>query len=177
MRGPAQAKSGSSFLTDLYVHALPEVYGYLRHRVRDPGLAEDLASETFVQDVRSLRDGTTDSVTTPWLMTVARNKLVDHWRREARAERALSALVEEAEPSDGGSEWDVRLEETQALEVLAGLSPHHRAALTLRHVDGLSVPEVAKLLERTVQATEALLVRARASFRRSYKERGGDDGG
>jgi RNA polymerase sigma-70 factor (ECF subfamily) len=151
------------------------VYGYLRHRVRDPRLAEDLASETFVQAVCSLRDGTQDSVTTAWLMTVARNKLVDHWRREARAERALSAL-EEAEPSASGSEWDANLEETQALEVLADLSPHHRTALTLRHVDGLSVPEVAKLLERTVQATEALLVRARASFRRSYKERGGDDG-
>jgi RNA polymerase sigma-70 factor (ECF subfamily) len=52
--------------------------------------------------------------------------------------------------------------------VLADLAPHHRAALTLRYVDDLSVPDVALLLQRTVHATEALLVRARSAFRRSY---------
>jgi len=40
----------------------------------------------------------------------------------------------------------------------------------LRYVDGLSVPEVAELLARTVHATEALLVRARVAFRRIYEE-------
>jgi DNA-directed RNA polymerase specialized sigma24 family protein len=44
-----------------------------------------------------------------------------------------------------------------------------RAALTLRHLDGLSVPEVATVLGRTVHATEALLVRARNAFRASYE--------
>lgn len=44
----------------------------------------------------------------------------------------------------------------------------HRAALTLRYLDGLPVPEVARALGRTVHATEAVLTRARAAFRRSY---------
>ena len=48
-------------------------------------------------------------------------------------------------------------------------SAHHRAALTLRYLDGLPVPEVASHLDRTVHATEALLVRARAAFRRIYE--------
>ena len=47
--------------------------------------------------------------------------------------------------------------------------PHHRAALTLRYLDGLPVPEVARHLDRTVHATEALLVRARAAFRLLYE--------
>lgn len=42
-------------------------------------------------------------------------------------------------------------------------------ALTLRYLDGLPVPEVARYLDRTVHATEALLVRARAAFRRIYE--------
>jgi RNA polymerase sigma-70 factor (ECF subfamily) len=42
--------------------------------------------------------------------------------------------------------------------------------LTLRHLDGLSVPEVAEHLGRSVQATDALLSRARAAFRRDYPE-------
>ena len=55
--------------------------------------------------------------------------------------------------------------------MLDRLGAHHRAALTLRYLDGLPVPEVARHLDRTVHATEALLVRARAAFRRIYGER------
>ncbi|HXV94684.1 MAG TPA: RNA polymerase subunit sigma-24, partial [Pseudonocardia sp.] len=36
--------------------------------------------------------------------------------------------------------------------------------------DGLSVPEVAHVLDRTVHATEALLARARGAFRRAYRD-------
>ena len=57
----------------------------------------------------------------------------------------------------------------RAREVLDRLGAHHRAALTLRYLDGLPVPEVARHLDRTVHATEALLVRARAAFRRIYE--------
>ena len=45
-------------------------------------------------------------------------------------------------------------------------TPRH--ASTLRYVDGLPVPQVAELLGRTVHATEALLVRGRAAFRKIY---------
>ena len=76
------------------------------------------------------------------------------------------------EPAAAGADdpWDEVLDVARAREVLAGLGGHHRAALTLRYVDGLSVPEVAAHLRRTVHATEALLVRARAAFRRAYGE-------
>ena len=53
--------------------------------------------------------------------------------------------------------------------MLDRLGAHHRAALTLRYLDGLPVREVAQHLDRTLHATEALLVRARAAFRRIYE--------
>ena len=51
----------------------------------------------------------------------------------------------------------------------AGRPPPARAALTLRYLDGLPVNDVAACLDRTVHATEALLVRARTAFRRVYE--------
>jgi RNA polymerase sigma-70 factor (ECF subfamily) len=60
--------------------------------------------------------------------------------------------------------------------VLGQLGAHHRSALTLRYLDGLSVPDVAACLDRTVHATEALLVRARNAFRARYSEGECDDG-
>ena len=103
-----------------------------------------------------------------WLVRVARNKLVDHWRRQAREERKLAPGRTTRCRTD--DPWDERLDVHRAHEVLAQLGPHHQAALTLRYLDGLSVPEVAERLGRTVHATEALLVRARTAFRRAYDE-------
>lgn len=75
---------------------------------------------------------------------------------------------------DAEDPWDVTLDVLRAREVLAGLAPQHRAALTLRYLDGLSVPETAAVLDRTVHAAEALLVRARKAFRHDYQEGGGN---
>ena len=114
-----------------------------------------------------------------WLIGVARHKLVDHWRRTAREERRLHRVAHEPDPREDDP-WDAHLDAVTAHQVLADLGPHHRAALTLRYLDGLSVPEVARTLDRTVHATEALLVRARAAFRRSLADRpaeGGPDHG
>ncbi len=65
---------------------------------------------------------------------------------------------------------DRRFDRAHAHAVLAELGPHQRAALTLRYLDGLAVPDVAAHLGRTLHATEALLVRARHAFRTRYDE-------
>ena len=65
--------------------------------------------------------------------------------------------------------WEAHLDEWLVAETLEKLVPEYRAALTLRYLDGLPVPEVARILERSVSATESVLVRARAAFRRMYE--------
>jgi RNA polymerase sigma-70 factor (ECF subfamily) len=150
-------------LLALYDRALPQVYGYLMARCGDRAVAEDLTSETFLAAA-----GRTDvPLSVGWLIGVARHKLVDHWRRQARQERLLRSV--EGSSANSGDPWDVELDRLYAHEVLTQLAPQHRAALTLRYLDGLSVPESAAVLGRGVAATEALLVRARREFRRVYE--------
>ncbi len=114
-------------------------------------------------------------MSTAWLVGVARHKLADHWRRLAREERRLAAVADEPGAVALVDPWDVRLDAVQARATLAELAPHHRAALTLRYVDDLPVAEVATLMQRSVHATEALLTRAKAAFRRAYCEEDRDD--
>jgi RNA polymerase sigma-70 factor (ECF subfamily) len=45
----------------LYDRALPQVYGYLADRCRDPATAEDLTSETFLAAVRADATDATDA--------------------------------------------------------------------------------------------------------------------
>jgi RNA polymerase sigma-70 factor (ECF subfamily) len=163
----AEVADPGARLLGLYDRALPQVYGYLRARVPGDALAEDLTAETFLAAVQAVRKQPPPDLTIGWLVTVARNKLVDHWRRSAREERSLQLASDEDVNEE---DVDQHFERMRAREVLAELGAHHRAALTLRYLDGLSVPEVAEFLGRTVHATEALLVRARAAFRARYAE-------
>jgi RNA polymerase sigma-70 factor, ECF subfamily len=172
----------------LYDRALPQVYGYLADRCRDSATAEDLTSETFLAAVRAAKAPGTEPPSVAWLVAVARHKLVDHWRRQSRQERLVDRVAGAAASGPAGDDpWDAQVDRLRAEDVLSRLGPHHRAALTLRYVDALPVPEVAELLGRTVHATEALLVRARAAYRKldetdetdatdATDATGGDDG-
>ena len=160
-------------LVALYDSALPEVYGYLAARCGSATVAEDLTSETFLAAVDAVRRGAVPDLTVAWLVGVARHKLVDHWRRREREDRALTAVVDDAGPDT--DPWDVRLDRMVAHEALADLGAHHRGALVLRYLDGLPVREVASCLDRTEGATEVLLVRARRAFRDRYEARTGEE--
>src|SRR5262244_2277296 len=175
---PVGTAGAGARLLALYDRALPQVYGYLLARCGQRAVAEDLTAETFlaaVDAVRGVRGGAAAPLSAAWLIGVARHKLSDHWRRQAREERTLRAVAAEPEPGPADP-WDETLDAVAAREVLGRLGPHHRAALTLRYVDDLPVPEVAAVLGRTVHATEALLVRARSAFHAAYPASGGECG-
>jgi RNA polymerase sigma-70 factor (ECF subfamily) len=132
-------------------------------------LAEELTADTMLAAVDAVGRQPPEHLSTAWLLGIARHKLVDYWRRLGREERSLRSLA--AQTLDEAEDpWDVHLDGLRARETLEVLAPHHRAVLTLRYLDDLPVAEVADILDRTVHATEALLVRARSAFRRAYTD-------
>ncbi len=167
----ATSEDAADTLLSLYDEALPRVYGYLLSRCGRAAVAQDLTAQTFLAAVRAVRSDDPVPLSVGWLIGVARHKLVDHWRAQGREERGLRR-VSAGEEADHDP-WDAQVDALRARAILATLSPHHRAALTLRYLDDLPVAEVATHLERSVHATEGLLVRARGAFRRAYAEEAG----
>jgi RNA polymerase sigma-70 factor, ECF subfamily len=163
----ASAKHEAVPFLALYDSALPQVFGYLVRRCGSATVAEDLTSETFIAAIDAVDRGKMPSLTVAWLIGIARHKLVDHWRRVEREQRLVSVVSTIDAVVD--DDWQTPLDATLAHQVLASLAPQHRSALVLRHLDGLPVAEVARLLGRTVGATEVLLVRARRAFRETYE--------
>jgi RNA polymerase sigma-70 factor (ECF subfamily) len=152
--------------------SLPRLHGWLLARCGDRSLAEDLVSETVVAAARQLRRAPDTELTTAWLLTVARNKYVDHVRRSVRERRALERATDEVTPSRADDdEWLTGVTRERTLAALAGVPAAQRGVLVLHYLDELPVAEVAETIGRSVHATESLLARGRASFRRAF-ERG-----
>jgi RNA polymerase sigma-70 factor (ECF subfamily) len=165
------ALSEASSFPVFYAEALPVVYSYFFHRVGgNASIAEELTQVTFVAAVREIRRRSSVAKPIPWVMGIARHKLLDHYRRQARDERRVAsgdealAAADLAMPAEGA---DVR---ERALAALAALPASQRAVLVLRYLDGLSVPEVARSVGRSLHATESLLARGRQAFKRAYAE-------
>jgi RNA polymerase sigma-70 factor (ECF subfamily) len=151
--------------TQMYEVTLPLVYGFLIPRVGgNRALAEDLTAETYSAAVVLFKTGRSADVTVSWLRTVARRRLIDHWRRSSVAADNVIKLVPAAtDPSEGEIRADVAA-------ALAAVSEAQRQALVLQHLEGYSVAEVAEILGRTTKGTESLLTRARVAFRQAFEE-------
>jgi DNA-directed RNA polymerase specialized sigma24 family protein len=83
------AEASLAGLTALYNDQVVHVYGFVFRRCGgDVGLAEDITQETFVAAARHFRRAA-DVPSPAWLYQVARSRLIDHWRAEARKERKM----------------------------------------------------------------------------------------
>jgi RNA polymerase sigma-70 factor, ECF subfamily len=152
-----------------YEVALPRVFGYFLHRCGGlVTVAEDLTQDTFLAAVAELRRGRNVNEPLPWLFGIARHKLLDHYRRQARAERSLVGEPD-AEPTATELDDDDEGPTARAVIALGEVAASQRAALVLRYMDGLSVPETAAALGKSIEAAESLLSRGRESFKRAYR--------
>lgn len=172
---PVFAAAGASDPGDAFRAAIPTVYGYLLHRCGSVAVAEDLTQETFAAAVAAFQSGTPDATESRWLVGVARHKLVDHYRRQGRERDRLRSLV----PTRRAPEleaWSQESLQDRTRDALFRLPDAQRIALVLRYMDDLSVPETARLIGRTVHATESLLARGRDRLRQLMNEEGHADG-
>jgi RNA polymerase sigma-70 factor (ECF subfamily) len=153
----------------LTAEGITECYRYaLRLTGGDAHLAEDLTQQVCEAAASRTDDGSAP-ITRGWMITAARRRFVDHLRRIYRDQRRHQQLTAVADTYDE-PDWDA-VAGGDALECLALLAPHHRAALVFRYLDDLSTAEVAELLERSVTATESLVARARRELARHVEER------
>jgi RNA polymerase sigma-70 factor, ECF subfamily len=121
----------------------------------DRDRTDDLVQDVYLGLVRVARDATPYTVGIGWLCLAARHRFLDGIRGADREHRRLR-LVEPV--ADGSSE-------APDVTGLADLPDRERAALVLRYLDDLSVPEVAAEMGLTVHAAESLLARARRRMR------------
>lgn len=139
------------------------VYGFFAYRVSLRSDAEDLTQATFERAVRAYAryDPQRASVAT-WLLTIAQNLLIDHYRRSRG--RRTEPIGEDGVHSDrlgqvAGPEADLGLEHELAA-ALARLSRRDREIVALRFGGDLTGPEIADITGLSLGNVQQVLSRS-----------------
>ena len=146
----------------------PRVMAYAARLLSgDRAEAEDVAQETLLRLWKVApvwRQGET-KVTT-WAYRVATNLCID--RQRSRGRKRQTALEDAPELADGAPGAEGQLIEAgrmAALEAaLAELPDRQRQAVVLRHLEGMTNPEIAAIMEIGVEAVESLTARGKRSL-------------
>ena len=153
-------RAAFALLYDKYVDV---VFRYVLFRVGDRELAEDVTSETFLRALRRITSITYQGRDVgAWLVTIARNLVLDHVKSSRFRLEVTRAEVDDESRVQAGPEQQVLSEITNAelLKCIEQLGDDQRECIALRFLQGLSVSETAKVMRRNEGAIKALQHRA-----------------
>lgn len=155
----------------IYDQYFSEVHRYVRYRVDDDALAEDIASDVFVRllEASQKRQGPQTNLR-GWLIATASHAVNDHLRRRyRRPTEALTEFVPDGAPGVT-AEVDLREQNRAVQSAYARLTAEQQDVLALRFGQGYSLEETALTMKRKVNAVKALQFRALAALQRLIGE-------
>jgi RNA polymerase sigma-70 factor, ECF subfamily len=165
----ARAKQGDQeALRVLYIRYSDNVYGYVRSIVRDDREAEDLTQQVFMKLITVIVKYEDQGVPfSGWLLRLARNATLDHLRRRR------PTPIEEVTGADHHHDDDDTRERARDLHAaLASLPEEQRSVMIMRHVVGLSPPEIAERMGRSESSIHGLHHRGRRALRQELRQLG-----
>jgi len=149
-----------------------ELYSYLRRLLVDPGLAEDVFQNTFLQVHLKRRLYEVGRPFRPWLYTIATHQAIDLLRRNQRHQRpSLDTEHERSQHNTAGTLMDlvaddtpdpvVHAEHNERRTLIRGavdsLTEHLRTVIVLSYYQGLKYKEIADLLDIPVGTVKSRL--------------------
>lgn len=158
------AKGDAAAARLLTARLTPQVYRHALRVLGNVAQAEDVTQEAMLRlwQIAPKWDAGRAKATT-WLYRVTANLCLDRLRR--RADVALDGIEE---PEDQTQSVERRLQDTarhDALQqALNDLPERQRHAVILRHLEGLSNPQIAEILDIGVEAVESLTARGKRAL-------------
>jgi RNA polymerase sigma-70 factor (ECF subfamily) len=170
--GDAPPGASADSFVRLMLPLLGDVARFARSLTRDPGRADDLVQETYLQALRGWHTFRPDAHPRRWLFTVCRHVFLRTTQREARYVEApaddpelesLATAVAHVEAQRTGAAAALeRMDLGAAIaEALTALPPHYRLAVVLVDVEGQAYEEAARVLDVAVGTVRSRLFRGR----------------
>jgi RNA polymerase sigma factor (sigma-70 family) len=133
--------------------------------------AEDVLQEVFTSAYRAMLGDTRPINVRPWLYRIARNRCLNHLRRDPMQSVEGMELTVVDERIGTAETVHQRAEVRQLLADIQALPESQRTAILLREIDDLSYEQIAMAMDTTVAAVKSLLVRARVGLAEAAEAR------
>lgn len=153
-------------LAEIYDQYYLPIYRFIYRQVVDVEVSRELSSEVFHRMVKQNQNGTDHlKYPTSWLYCVARNLVIDHYRRQQHRNHLSldEELIESSQNTADIAEDRLNYENIQV--ALMKLTPDQRQVILLKFVEDLSNQEIADTLSKPVGAVKALQHRALVALR------------
>jgi len=177
------AEGDASAASELSKRHGSRLIGLAWRMLGDRAEAEDIAQEAMLRLWRMAPDWQAGQAqVSTWLYQVARNLCTDRLRRRRRAQVGLQDVAEPVDPAPSVPDQMQNAARNAALQqALADLPERQREAVILRHIEGLSNPEIGAVMDISVEAVESLTARGKRSLAQALAGRraelGFEDGG
>jgi RNA polymerase sigma-70 factor (ECF subfamily) len=160
-------------LTQIHDRFYPEIYRYVRFRLDDEQVCEDIVSEVFLRllDALHKQRGPQENLR-GWLFGTASNLVNDHLR--FRYSHRVEPLDDHTGLSDDRhpeSAFEQIWQQEQVRNAVRQLTPEQQHVLALRFAEDRSLDEAANIMGKTVTAIKALQFRAIGALRRAMKHK------
>ncbi|MEO8188074.1 MAG: sigma-70 family RNA polymerase sigma factor [Burkholderiaceae bacterium] len=171
----AQAGDSAAY-RQLLVDIVPYLYSLARRQHRDPNDVEDAVQDVLlsVHAIRHTYDPSRPFG--PWLVAIAKRRLVDRLRRQGRTKAREVALDLDhetfcaPEANLGEAEWNKRV----LGDAIARLPPRQRDAVLLLKLQEMSLQQAAAASGLSVAALKVSMHRAMQSLRKMLTKSGGE---
>lgn len=154
--------------SEIYEDQVWHVYGFFAYRVRSRDDAEDLTQLTFERALKAWdRFDPQRASAGTWLISIARNLLIDHYRRDRSALHTPigeGGVGEESLPHVDPPDVDLGLS-PELGAALAELGQRERDVIALRFGGDLNGPEIAEMLDLTLANVQQIMSRAMRKLR------------
>lgn len=155
----------------LTLRLTPKLMGHAFRLLGNRAEAEDVAQEAMLRLWRQAptwRQG--EAQVTTWLYRVVANLCTDRLRRSDRS-APLDAAGDPVDARAGPAQQMQEAARAHALQVaLSELPERQRQAVVLRHIEELGNPEIAEIMDISVEAVESLVARGKRALSAKLRE-------
>ncbi len=158
-------------IATIYERLQGVIFRYLYYQVGDYQSAEDLTAEVFIRVIKALPRYRQNTVPIKaWVMKIARNLAIDHFRRAGKHNHL--ELREDVMAGEARPEISVERNLTYGAlaRALTSLTEDQRDVITMRFLADMSIVEVSEVLGKTESAIKALQRRGLRSLHRILED-------
>lgn len=157
-------------LAEVFDRLAKPIFRFIYFKVSSSEVAEDLASQVFLKFIEQLKNNPALKVSSlkAYLYRIAKNLVIDYYRTREKEELPL-IYSDDQIPDSLVFDPTIEYEINELEKIINSLKAEYKEVMILRHIEGMSINEIAKILDKTSGNIRIILHRALKQLQDKHK--------